>query len=1114
MPSFGHSSLLSSSSSSSSSFGKTTSNAPGDGRHSGADRLRKVASAVAKVTRSVDPGNGTQNNTACAGGGGIVDAATQERPGVQTAGIRTAGATLSPDVATDGANAACNMLGAGEKSVGAEEESILAPHHRRSDLYITPSDQGDSNVNHHDHPHYSPQSDPIFSWGRYDGATFCEIVNAAYDEAVHWRRNIFKIPSGKCGKDFTRELARLYASYGQASSLESIALKAAMVMPLLLLQKSSRASKAKDHVCCLERRMRLWFDGEIESLLQEGRVIQNHFRAFRKCNIDNDNQTARKFANLMFEGKTNAALRLLSTDDCRGALLSLDKVIGDIDADQSPQTVRDVLRAKHPSARSLNEAAILKIEPGAHLPTTHPVLFEGITADSIKAAALRSQGAAGPSGLDGAAWQRLCSSFKGASVDLCAALASVARRISTECVDPRGLSAFVASRLIALDKCPGVRPIGIGEVSRRIIGKAILQVVGNDVREVTGARQLCAGQQAGVEAAVHAVRQLFSGDESRGVLLVDAANAFNNINRQVALHNIRQLCPSIATALTNTYRTKTALFIDGEVLYSEEGTTQGDPLSMAFYALATIPLADACRVNGLDDVWFADDASGSADFNVLRQWWNNLCEIGPLYGYYPNSEKTWLIVHDSHVKEAETVFANTRVQISTEGRRELGAPIGNRAFVESYVTRRVERWKVELDRLCDVARSQPHAAYSAFCLGLRGKWLSLMRTVPNISSLLMPLEDKIRKKFLPIITRQPVPNDTVRALLALPARLGGMSVTNLVTTADAEYDASTRLTAPLVALIVARERTVRGCQEQQTILKKEIQSAKRKRENEMAKTVIEELPDTLQRSVHLAQEKGASSWLTVRPLQQHGFTLHKSAFYDAVGLRYNWPLPNLPEKCVCGSGFSADHAMSCPAGGFPSMRHNEIRDVLGALVSEVATVATIEPTLQPLTGETFVRRTTTQDDDARLDIYARGFWGGRSEDAFFDVRILNPNAPSYRCLKPSSCYNRAEKEKDRKYGDRVRQVEHASFTPLIFSVTGGTSKLTTAFLKRLAARLSEKRDTPYSVMMAWLRCRLGFSLLRSAILCLRGSRHSARRHVLDDDMEPCLAVHQSGLSQN
>ena len=130
---------------------------------------------------------------------------------------------------------------------------------------------------------------------------------------------------------------------------------------------------------------------------------------------------------------------------------------------------------------------------------------------------------------------------------------------------------------------------------------------------------------------------------------------------------------------------------------------------------------------------------------------------------------------------------------------------------------------------------------------------------------------------------------------------------------------------------------------------------------------------------------------------------------------------------------------------------------------------------------------------------------------------MNLNASSYRHLEPNSSYRRAEKEKDRKYGERerererVRQVEHASFTPLIFATTGGVGKLTISFLKRLASRLADKRDTPYSVTMSWLRYRLGFSLLRAAILCMRGSGLSVRSRIHCKDLDPVLAVYQSGL---
>ena len=155
-------------------------------------------------------------------------------------------------------------------------------------------------------------------------------------------------------------------------------------------------------------------------------------------------------------------------------------------------------------------------------------------------------GAAGPSGLDAASWKRLCTSFKGASTDLCESLAATARRLCSSYVDPHGLSAFVACRLIALDKCPGVRPIGIGETARRLMGKVIAKFLCDDIQEAAGPLQLCAGHKSGCESAVHAMRQVFESSETEAVILVDATNAFNSLNRQAALLNIRHLCPPLS----------------------------------------------------------------------------------------------------------------------------------------------------------------------------------------------------------------------------------------------------------------------------------------------------------------------------------------------------------------------------------------------------------------------------------------------------------------------------------------------------------------------------------------------------------------------------------------
>ena len=82
---------------------------------------------------------------------------------------------------------------------------------------------------------FSVMAEPNFTFGTLDGSTFCSTVSAAYNEVVHWKRNLFSAPHGKAGTAFVDELSKLYRSYGEGSATESIALSEVMVMPALLL---------------------------------------------------------------------------------------------------------------------------------------------------------------------------------------------------------------------------------------------------------------------------------------------------------------------------------------------------------------------------------------------------------------------------------------------------------------------------------------------------------------------------------------------------------------------------------------------------------------------------------------------------------------------------------------------------------------------------------------------------------------------------------------------------------------------------------------------------------------------------------------------------------------
>ena len=132
---------------------------------------------------------------------------------------------------------------------------------------------------------------------------------------------------------------------------------------------------------------------------------------------------------------------------------------------------------------------------------------------------------------------------------------------------------------------------------------------------------------------------------------------------------------------------------------------------------------------------------------------------------------------------------------------------------------------------------------------------------------------------------------------------------------------------------------------------------------------------------------GASSWLSALPISEHGFALHRGAFRDTLCLCYGWQPVHLPSCSVCGQHFTIEHALSCPKGRFPTIQHNEIRNITADLLSGVCHCVGIEPSLQPATGEQFQHKITNREDGARLNIVAQSFWGRDRLSAFFDVRV-------------------------------------------------------------------------------------------------------------------------------
>ena len=192
----------------------------------------------------------------------------------------------------------------------------------------------------------------------------------------------------------------------------------------------------------------------------------------------------KSFAKLMMEGKLNAAMKLLDEQESVGVL--------DLN-DNTMDTLRNL----------------------------HPVIFTNIDEESIAKAATKTKGAAGPSGMDADGWRCILISknYGTAGKDLRTAIAKMSQLLCTREVQMinsshTSIEAYTACRLIPLEKKPtGVRPIGIGEVLHRIIGKAVIAEIKPDLIESAGCLQLCAGQKLGCEAAAHAICEIFQEEK-------------------------------------------------------------------------------------------------------------------------------------------------------------------------------------------------------------------------------------------------------------------------------------------------------------------------------------------------------------------------------------------------------------------------------------------------------------------------------------------------------------------------------------------------------------------------------------------------------------------------
>ena len=262
-----------------------------------------------------------------------------------------------------------------------------------------------------------------------------------------------------------------------------------------------------------------------------------------------------------------------------------------------------------------------------------------------------------------------------------------------------------------------------------------------DVTKAAGSLQLNAGQDVSAEPAIHTMRDISADVNIDAVLLIDAENAFNSINFKLMLDNLKFVYAFIATYITNYYAIPSRLFIvGGGWVLSIEGTTQGDSTVMGGYVLGILALIkfllEFINLNEMDakEVTFADKFFVAVNLNSIKDYWDKLTAMGPKYGYFPKPTKSYLIVKEKKLIEAQNLFTDLRGNITAEGKRYLGAFIGSTEYRDKYVKNLGKDW--DNQPTYNFVNDCRNTTASRLHGGFKSKLNYFLRTIPNIRHLL------------------------------------------------------------------------------------------------------------------------------------------------------------------------------------------------------------------------------------------------------------------------------------------------------------------------------------------------------------------------------------------
>ena len=357
----------------------------------------------------------------------------------------------------------------------------------------------------------------------------------------------YKTPKGRIGKKFIEVMTKEVRSITLGKNVS----EKLLFFQASILQKSTDVTRAGDIRKRIENRLSAWAREEYEWLEISTIKDSDGFKSNKKKE-EKDEETSKTFNRMVMEGRMRAAIRWATERENGGPLMSHDW------DPKGERSVFETLKILHPDRKVPEPDDLCDY---GEMP---PMGKLEIPSDTVEVVAHHLKGSGGPSGTDGASMKKWILHFGPVSRKLQKEITNLIEWIGNEKVPWEAIKGLMASRLVALDKSPGVRPIGVGEIWRRLLAKVVLRVTGKEATDACGSDQLCAGVEGGIEAGVRAASRIirdYGDDDDWGYLTIDARNAFNEVNRLQMLWSVRKYWPSAARFVFNCYKGNSRLVI-------------------------------------------------------------------------------------------------------------------------------------------------------------------------------------------------------------------------------------------------------------------------------------------------------------------------------------------------------------------------------------------------------------------------------------------------------------------------------------------------------------------------------------------------------------------------